>query len=130
MSEHTHTTELTRREAVEALMSKEGGVGVIDFWAPWCGPCRTLAPQFAAVAEEYAEQPVTFYKLNTEAHPALSKAFNVRALPTLLFVHDGEIMDAHIGVISRKGLIDKVELLLSKARGESFWDRLIGRRKE
>ena len=111
-------------------MAPEGGAAVIDFWAPWCGPCRSMAPHFEEAAKRFADEPVAFYKLNTEAHGDLSRAFNVRALPTLLFIHNGEILDAHIGMIQYQGLSKKVDLLLSKARGEGFWDRLLGRKKK
>ncbi len=90
-----------------------------------------MAPHFEEAARHFTEQGegITFYKLNTEAHPELARAFKVRALPTILFIHNGEILDAHIGMIQYQGLCKKVERLLSKARGEGFWDRLMGRKK-
>ncbi|MCA9556111.1 MAG: redoxin domain-containing protein, partial [Myxococcales bacterium] len=61
--------DLNSIPSVEAIMAKGSGPAVIDFWAPWCAPCRAMAPQFEAVAQHYEGQPVRFYKINTEAHP-------------------------------------------------------------
>ena len=61
---------------------ESGKTIIIDFWAPWCGPCRAFAPTFEAVAEEFPD--VVFAKINTEAEPELGNAFNVRSIPTLM----------------------------------------------
>ncbi len=126
----TPYVDLTTPEAVEELMSPEGGAGVIDFWAPWCGPCRTMAPHFEAVAGDYRDAEVTFYKINTEAAPALGRAFNVRSIPTLMFVLDGVIVDVVVGVLDRGRLAKKVDWLLSKARGEGLLSRLFGKSRK
>jgi thioredoxin 1 len=124
-------TDLTSEHAVERLMSPDGGLGVIDFWAPWCAPCRAVAPHFEAVAARYAgaEPRVGFYKVNTQDWPRLAAAFNVRSIPTMVFVSNGEILDVVVGALDGRRLAAKVDWLLSKGRGEGFWDRLLGRRK-
>jgi thioredoxin len=114
------------QEAVEALMGPEGPAAIIDFWAAWCGPCKVMAPQYEAVAAELAGQPIKFYKLDTERHPELARAFNVRSLPTLLLVHRGEIKDALVGAQPASAIRKKAEWLLNKAAGKGLWARLFG----
>ncbi|KGT48552.1 MULTISPECIES: thioredoxin TrxC [Acinetobacter] len=58
---------------------------LIDLWADWCGPCKMMAPQFAMVAKDYPN--VVFAKIDTEANPRLSAAFNVRSIPTLVLMN-------------------------------------------
>ena len=58
---------------------------LIDLWAEWCGPCKMMAPHFAQVAKQYPN--VVFAKINTEENPRLSSAFNVRSIPTLVFIN-------------------------------------------
>ncbi len=58
---------------------------LIDLWAPWCGPCKTMAPHFAKVAADYPQ--VIFAKIDTEANPRLSAAFNIRSIPTLVLMN-------------------------------------------
>ena len=112
--------------ALEALMGPEGPAAIIDFWADWCGPCKVMAPQYAAVAAELAGQPIRFYKLDTERHPELAQAFNIRSLPTLLLVHRGDIKDALIGVQSAATIRKKAQWLIQKAEGRGLWARLFG----
>jgi len=119
-------TDLHSAPAVEAIMTAGAGAAVIDFWAPWCAPCKALAPHYERVAEAYAEQPVKFYKINTEAQPALAQAFHVASIPTMLFIHDGEILDVNVGALDATRLSAKVEWLLSKARGEGLLTRVFG----
>jgi thioredoxin 1 len=120
--------DLSSIPAVEAVMAPGAGPAIIDFWAPWCAPCRAMAPQFEAVAHRYEGQPVAFYKVNTDAHPELAAPFHVQALPTTALVMDGQIVDVVVGAMDADRLTKKVEWLLSKHRGESWWTRLTGRK--
>lgn len=61
---------------------------VVDFWAPWCGPCRMMAPQFKMAAEKL-DPHVRFAKINTEAHPNASKRYNIRGIPTMAMFKRG-----------------------------------------
>lgn len=122
--------DITNRTQLDRIMSEDGPTVMIDFWASWCGPCRTMAPHFEAVAEEYADKPIEYYKLDTEAHPQMASIFNIRSLPTVLIVSGGEVLDVLIGVQDARSLAKKSEWAMSKARGEGFFDRLLGRRND
>ena len=114
------------QEALETLMTEDGPAAIIDFWAAWCGPCKMMAPQYEAVAVELAGRPIKFYKLDTERHPELARAFNIRSLPTLLLIHRGEIKDALVGAQPASTIRKKAEWLLGKAEGRGLWTRLFG----
>ncbi len=125
-----HVVEVTNREQLNGIMDAEGPTAMIDLWAAWCGPCRAMAPHFEAVAEHLADEPIEFFKLDTETHPDLAASFGVRSLPTVVMVDKGQIVDVLIGAKSGQQLADKAEWLMSKARGEGFFDRLLGRKKK
>ena len=125
----THVTHITTRDQLNDLMREGGPAGIIDFWADWCGPCKMMGPHFDAVAAEYADEPVNFYKVNTEHHPDLAQSFNVRSLPTVVIVNDGQILDAMIGAKDGRALAKKADWVLSKARGDGFLDRIFGKKK-
>ncbi|WP_342606344.1 thioredoxin TrxC [Pantoea agglomerans] len=73
---------------------------VVDFWAPWCGPCVNFAPVFKDVASERSGK-VRFIKVNTEAEPALSARFNIRSIPTIMLFKNGERVDMLNGAMPK-----------------------------
>ncbi len=120
------TKDITTQQEIENLMQEGGPAAIIDFWAPWCGPCRAMAPHFEATAEAMKDEPVEFLKVNTEDHPDLSAAFNVRSLPTVVVVHNGEIQDVLVGSQNANSLERHAKRLSSRAKGEGFFKRLFG----
>ncbi|NQY42851.1 MAG: thioredoxin [Legionellales bacterium] len=79
-----------------------------DFWAEWCGPCQALGPILQEVAEEYQEK-IKFAKINVDENPTLPKKYNVRGIPTLLFIKEGEVIETKVGALSKKDLTDFIE---------------------
>ncbi len=122
-------TAIESREQLNTLMVKGGPTAMIDFWSTTCGPCKAMAPHYEAISEHFSDEPIEFYKCNTGAHPQLAASFQIRSVPTIIMVHDGEIVDGMVGSKTSNELNKKVEWLLSTARGEGFLDRLFGRKK-
>ena len=75
---------------------------IVDFWAPWCGPCRSFAPTFEAMSEQHPE--IVFAKVDTEAQTSIAAAFNIRSIPTLMVFRDQIIIYAEAGALSAGAL--------------------------
>jgi thioredoxin 1 len=84
---------------------------VVDFWAPWCGPCRMIAPILDEIAEE-KNGAVKIAKVNVDENPGLSDRFGVRAIPTLLLFKGGEVNNQVVGMVSKKDLVSKIDALV------------------
>lgn len=118
--------DLTTQEEVEAIMSEDGGPCVIDFWSPTCGPCMAMADDFAAVAGQFGDDEVRFYKVNTGDQGHLAAPFNIMSVPTILFIHRGEILDSVVGRMSARDLGKRSEWLLKKASKKGLLGGLFG----
>jgi thioredoxin 1 len=73
---------------------------LVDFWAPWCGPCRMLAPVIEEISKEYTGK-VRVAKINTDEHPNAASKYKISAIPTLLFFKGGKVVEQLVGVHSK-----------------------------
>lgn len=108
MSSPIHVTDAEFEEKV----LKSGTPVVVDFWAPWCGPCRMVAPILEELANEYDGQLVVA-KVNTDENPQWAIKYGVQGIPTMLFVKGGELVDRIVGAAPKPSIQQRVDNLLA-----------------
>jgi len=101
------TVHITDDNFEEEVLKSELPV-LVDFWAEWCGPCRTLGPTLEEIAADY-EGRVKIAKLNVDENPKRAQAFGIRAVPTMIMFKDGSPGDRIMGALPRKNIIDVIE---------------------
>jgi len=85
---------------------------LVDFWAPWCGPCKAIAPMLDQIQAEQGER-VQFFKCNVDENPNTATRYGIKSIPTLLFFSKGELADQVVGMTTRNRIVDTLEKLLS-----------------
>jgi len=98
----TNPVELNASNFEEVVVNSEIPV-LVDFWAPWCGPCKSMAPVFKSVAQKYPLK-VLFVKVNTEAEQSLGAKYNIRSIPTLVIYKDGKEIQRVSGAMDEQNL--------------------------
>ena len=101
MDEPIHVTDST----FEKSILKSSTPVVVDFWAPWCNPCKTIAPILDKLAKEY-ENKIIVAKVNTDENPEWAGRYGVQGIPTMFFVADGKIIYRQVGLVSEGSLRD------------------------
>lgn len=102
--------EITDQSFEQEILQHQG-VALVDFWAPWCGPCRRIGPIIEELAQEY-DGRAKIVKLNVDDNPKTPMAYGIQGIPTLLLFKNGELVDTMVGLQSKETLTQRLEAVL------------------
>lgn len=103
----SEVTEVKEADFKEVVLDSDVPV-LVDFWAPWCGPCRMVAPVVEEIAQQY-EGKVKVVKLNTDENPQIASQYGIRSIPTLMIFKDGEKQETVVGAVPKTTLSNALE---------------------
>ena len=98
-------------QSFEETVIKSTLPALVDLWAPWCGPCRMVAPIIDKLAEKY-QGKFNFYRLNVDENSKTASKYGVMSIPTLIFFKDGKAVDTVIGAVAERVLQEKIDEIL------------------
>lgn len=95
-------------ENFQEMIKNSDKLILVDFWAEWCNPCKTLAPALEEASNDLGEK-IIVYKLNIDENPNTPQKYSVRGIPTIIFFKNGEVVDRQVGVLPKSKLYEKIE---------------------
>ncbi len=95
----------------EKQVLQSDGICIVDFWAPWCGPCHTMAPALEAFTAANAGK-VKVFKIDSDDNPKTAEKYGIRSIPTVIFFMDGMPIETHVGAMTQNALQSKLDTLL------------------
>ncbi len=101
--------EINEKDFNQSVVESKG-VTIVDFWAPWCGPCQAMGPILESLAKRL-EGKAKVYKLNVDENQSIASRFGVMSIPTIVLFLDGKEVDRKIGLQSEEGLVEAIEAL-------------------
>lgn len=105
--------ELTSENFEEEVL-KSGEPVMVDFWAPWCGPCKAFGPIIDELAEEFDGKGIRIGKVNIDENSALASEYGIMSIPTTLFFRDGKPVDQVTGLQAKEALAEKIKEMIGK----------------
>ena len=112
-TEHTRYATFSTANFTRDVLNSSQPV-LVDFWAPWCGPCCVLMPTIEELAVEFDGQ-ATVGKVNVDDHPYLAAQYGIRSIPTVLLFKAGQVVDQTVGVVPQQVVAEKLRALVSAA---------------
>ncbi len=109
----THEVQTVNDATFEQEVLKSSLPVLVDFWAPWCAPCRAIAPITEKLAAEYAGR-VKFCKVNVDENPLASRRYQISSIPSILYFRDGLIADVSLGAVAAQEIKSRIETLLKE----------------
>ena len=103
-------TVLTQENFEKEILNYKG-LSLVDFWAPWCAPCKMVSPIVEEISQEYKDK-IKVGKLNVDEASEIASKYNIMSIPTLLFFKNGKVCDQIIGMQDKKNITDKIDDLL------------------
>lgn len=98
-------------DSFEKIVLKSDKPVMVDFWAPWCGPCKAIGPTVEALSKTYGDQ-MAFAKVNVDENPLSPSKYGVQAIPTLIFFKNGEIAEQITGMVAKEKLEETIKGIL------------------
>ena len=89
----------------ESTIRENGGKIIIDFWAPWCGPCRSLEKTLETLSGKHED--IAIYKINVDECSFLTEEYEISSIPTMLFFNDGKLIDQTVGLMTKTDILEK-----------------------
>lgn len=106
-NQSTTTTPITLTDHNFSEMVRKHSLLIVDFWAPWCGPCRMVSPVITELSQELAGKAV-FGKLNVDENPMIASTFGIQSIPTIAIFKDGKAVDGIVGAASKSHILSKL----------------------
>ena len=98
-------------DSFEKIVLKSDKPVMVDFWAPWCGPCKAIAPTIESLEKEFGDK-MNFVKVNVDDNPISPSKYGVQAIPTLIFIKNGKIADQITGMVAKQKLEETIKSVL------------------